>query len=527
MSTPRLRVFLIGCLAVPAIPLHDGKAQPVPSTSTPPAVIAPPAQATDEAPARPGRTCLKHGEQIITVNYSPDGKRLAAAGQGRMIRLWETATGKECLQLEGQPRQVWSVVFSPDSKLLAAASEDRLIRLWETATGKQLRQLEGHQGAVWSLAFTPDGKLMASGSEDGTVRVWDVATGKEQRCLDGHSGAVWPVAFAPDGKTLASGGKDGTIRLWATATGEELKQFRGHFDPVWPLAFTPDGKTLISGGWQDQSIRLWEVETGKQRCQFAHPGGVKYVAVSPDGRSVASGGGDGSTRLWELATGKERRCFEGHRGHVMGVAFAPDGRHLATGSLDTTLLVWDIPGALAPAPTQADRLAEQEFEVLWTDLAGADAVKAHQAIWALTAVPAQTVPRLRERLRPPASSNREKIDQFLLDLDDDSFLVREKASEELAKLGQFADPLLRKALVDPPSLEVRRRVERLLEKQSGPLASPEILRLVRAVEVLEHIGNREARQVLQALAQGQGDTWLTRETKGAMRRLALRSTAER
>lgn len=82
--------------------------------------------------------------------------------------------------LEGHSGSVWSVDFSPDGRLLAAGSHDKKIQLWDTATGALHQTLEGHSSAVQSVAFSSDNKLLASGSFDDTVRFWDPITGALQ-----------------------------------------------------------------------------------------------------------------------------------------------------------------------------------------------------------------------------------------------------------------------------------------------------------------------------------------------------------
>src|SRR5262249_15170329 len=119
---------------------------------------------------------------------------------------------------------------------------------------------------------------------------------------------------------------------------------------------------------------------------------------------------------------------------------------------------------------------------------------------------------------------------FLRDLDDDAFAVREKAKTELARLGAAAEPALRQALAKSPSIEMRRRLEDLLKaveterqiafrKAERQAPSRDVLRAVRALEVLEQIGTREAREVLKTLTADVPGAYLTQEARAALDRL--------
>jgi WD40 repeat protein len=73
-----------------------------------------------------------------------------------MIRLYETASGKELNQLVGDNQRADAVAFSPDGKLLITGGWDSMIRLWEPRTGKKIREMKEHE-ELFALAFTPDG----------------------------------------------------------------------------------------------------------------------------------------------------------------------------------------------------------------------------------------------------------------------------------------------------------------------------------------------------------------------------------
>jgi hypothetical protein len=394
------------------------------------------------------------------------------------------------------------------------------------------------------LAFSPDGKLLAevfctADRQNSVVHLWDVAAGK--RCEREPLGEC--PRFSPDGSILITleGSTDKTIDFWETATGKKAHTISTKED-IRCLALSPDGKVLATGSDKITLYPLsWDkassVQGGTPRLVAYPPHwGITALAFSPDGRVLASSSSsDHAIYLWETASGKERARFQGHgiaaasaSLDVWSLSFTVDGRRLASGSFDSTILIWDVTGRLqgergasAPWLLRPAKLSDKELRSLWIELASNDAARAGRAVWTLAAAGSPTVPFLRTRLRPTARVASETVTRLVADLDADDFHVREKAREELEQFGETCEPALREALAKRPSAEARRSLQRLLSQLEEARKEPsgETLRDVRAVEVLEQIGTREARQVLETLAAGASGAYRTHEARAALERL--------
>lgn len=492
----------------------------------------------DVATGRERDSSGDHRGLITVLRFGADKKTLISAGWDRTVLCWDLAKQTPHRLLKWTTDCFGGFALSPDGNTLAACNyKTSEVWLWDVRTGRTVKlpgmPSEKVDQSSQTIAFSPDGQLVATGGFDkGIIRVWDVRARKEVRQLKGSAIpsrlAAMRLLFSPDGSILACGtlgvGNVVKLHLWDAASGRELHLFGNEGRGISPDAFSPDGKVLATarslpkGG--RASVCLFDMATGKELSRHSGHTGFGAVAFSLDGKLVVSGGGneeDNFIDVWEAATGQLIRRFEGHHSWVSAVTFTADGLTLASAAGDSTILLWDITGRQKDGKLQHIELTPRQLESCWKDLVTEDAAKAYDAVWALVAAPEQTVSFLKKHLSPVSRSDAKTIARLIADLDSDDFVVRQKAAEELRKLGDTAAFDLRKALHGKPSLEVRRRLQQLLDQSRD--WTPERLRDHRAIQALEHIGTPQAKEVLQRLAAGAPETLRTDEAKAALRRL--------
>ena len=168
--------------------------------------------------------------------------------------------------------------------------------------------------------------------------------------------------------------------------------------------------------------------------------------------------------------------------------------------------MWDVTVPARPA-------AAKGLDTCWDDLLPAnDAARAYRAICTL-AKSSDGARFLEKRLSATPAPDGPRAARLIENLDSDVFSERDKASQELEKMGEAVESALHKTRDARPSLETHRRLDRILDKVSA-----EWLRTQRALEALELAGTPAAKRVLQSLAGGTAEARLTQEAKAALKR---------
>ncbi|MDA2891294.1 TIR domain-containing protein [Mycolicibacterium sp. BiH015] len=280
-----------------------------------------------------------HIDAITDVAYSPDGTRLLSTGLDGRIVIRDVDTGAAvCQPLVGHTGRVYNAVFAPDGASFMTAGEDATVRSWDIRAGC----LVGSKN-IYSAAFPPEADLILTGHSDGSIRRWKRSSGTRlPGVFAGHTGPVARIASSPDGALIASVSEDGTVRLWNGTTQTQIGPNLTDVGMTTSVAFSPNGRRLITAG--DDFVTVRDGRTGTPiRENPIEKLYVSTVAFSPDGTRFAMGGGDNTVRIMDAETAEPiGDPFTDHSGLVWKLAFSPDNKTLASAGLDRTVRLYDI-----------------------------------------------------------------------------------------------------------------------------------------------------------------------------------------
>lgn len=298
----------------------------------------------------PAKTTPINRGQVL----SPSGRYLATTDENDIIFIWNvtTATVAAKFALKGQPK---ILLFFPDESHIAAAGDDSALRIWSLPEGQLVHSLP-MPAAIENGVLVDEGRSAVLAGTAGDAYIVSLASTPEiSHVLTGHSKEVLSVARSPDSTLVATASASGIARLWELHSGKLRCQMSNEGDPAVSVAFNKDGDRVLTSTFNPprETTQLWDAANCKEIKAIPQTAGRAFLSVfDASGRYFATKTDYASVTLWSSEDGTVVDNLNGigfrkitdHSDKIRDVMFSPDAGWLLSTSNDKTARLYRLKG---------------------------------------------------------------------------------------------------------------------------------------------------------------------------------------
>ncbi len=157
---------------------------------------------------------MKHGDSLIFVAHSPDGRAIVTAAGDHVARLWDAVTAKPISPPLPQPKGFAAAAFATSGRWVIVADREGMLRRWDTASGNSVGKPIATDSRITALVVHPDDQLVATGDLAGHVRIWNLEMALPVGPPALQHAPVIAAAFTIDGRALVTVSTHGEARRW-------------------------------------------------------------------------------------------------------------------------------------------------------------------------------------------------------------------------------------------------------------------------------------------------------------------------
>ncbi|XP_047330937.1 transducin beta-like protein 3 [Impatiens glandulifera] len=295
-------------------------------------------------------------------------------GERGIVRLWNSE-GSVCLfeqktsditaisqDDEDAKRGFTAAVLLPQGQGLLCVTADQQFLFYSLTENDNAfsdltltKRLIGFNEEIVDMKFLGESeKFIAVATSVEQVRVYELASMSCSYVLSGHKDIVLclDTCVTSSGETLiVTGSKDNTVRLWEANTGNCIGVGAGHMGAVGAVAFSKKHRNFFISGSSDRTLKVWnldgtsddDVNNLKAKAVVAaHDKDINSVAVAPNDSLACSGSQDRTACVWRLPDLVLAVTLKGHKRGIWSVEFSPVDQCVITASGDKTIKIWAI-----------------------------------------------------------------------------------------------------------------------------------------------------------------------------------------
>ncbi|XP_012286705.1 eukaryotic translation initiation factor 3 subunit I [Orussus abietinus] len=212
--------------------------------------------------------------------------------------------------------------------------------------------LHGHDRAITTIKYNREGDLLFSASKDKQPNVWYSLNGERLGTFDGHNGSVWCIDVSWDTTKLMSGSGDNTLRIWDCQTGKEIGQMSTK-SSVRTCSFSYSGNMAVFStdkalGQQCEMLMIdtrnveSTIDANDAYFKILMPGSrVSAILWGALDETIITGHEDGEIIIWDVRTGKKINNMKAHKSQINDMQFNKEGTMFVTASKDHTSKLFD------------------------------------------------------------------------------------------------------------------------------------------------------------------------------------------
>lgn len=285
-----------------------------------------------------------HSDPINDIVYNSQGSMLCTCSNDRTVKTWTTLTGTNCRTYTGSTKSVRCVEFSVDGKYIAAGSADKGIYQWDTKSGKLIQKLHGHNDKVTSLKYL-DITSLISGSHDRKLQIWDLNKGCIINSLSSCGSRVNDICTTPL-NMIVTANYDQSIRMFDPRSLQEIDKVTLHNDVVTSVCCSSDYTKILTSS-KDGSLGIIDCRSMEQTHQFkTHEYSNRFdtnrACFSGTDKYAMVGSSSGKIFVWDTISGElESSTDRGVCPAITTLSSAASGFQMAAGTQDGSLVLWD------------------------------------------------------------------------------------------------------------------------------------------------------------------------------------------